>query len=120
MSMPISLKGLPFEEALIPKLSDDEERFNHLKSTKELEKAKSVAVASEVRTLTKSLCYFDVAGNEIYDNKEYWMQNSSETLHNTPGASKTFVQNIDVQNTDLTPNYKLTSSGTIQWITQRF
>jgi hypothetical protein len=111
MSMPTSLEGLPFDEALIPKLTDDEERFNHLKSTKAIEKAKSLATANEVRSLTKSLCYFDVAGNEVYDNNEYWMQNSSETLRNTAGSSNISVSNIDVKSTDLTPNYNVTSSG---------
>lgn len=116
MSMPISLKGLPLDEALIPKLTADEERFNHLKSTKAIEKVKSLTTANEVRSLTKSLCYFDVAGNEVYDNNEYWMQNSSETLRNTAGSSNTSVSNIDVRSTDLTPNYNVTSSGMVQHI----
>lgn len=114
MSLPLAIEGIPVEDALIPKLTADEERFNLLKTVKQTEKAKTLATANEVHTLEKSLCLFDVAGNEVYDNENYWTQHSSNTLDSSAATGISGVINVDVKHIDWTPNYGISSSG--EWL----
>lgn len=114
MSMPLAVDGLPLKEALIPTISKDQQQMNALVQYRSVEAEKLLAASLEKKSLSQLLTNFDIEGNQVYDNKEYWAQYSSNTLSGKEDSSKissAMVTNLEVTHDDSGPNFNVPTTG---------
>ena len=113
ISLPTAITGVSLEDLIIPELSFEEKKMIRVEEAFRNNTQMLKTAETESWRLSKSLSYFEVLGDQVYDNNDYWGQYSSNTLQCEKQDKDELVKNLNVPIYDQQPNYEITSRGKI-------